>query len=89
MARPHANRLEISFNTRGETVDRTTEMMPEEDVDAFLRRCLEEVSLYLKFEWGNRYRLRGEVETDWLSEGSMFDFLRERGRGGPPTSRRP
>ena len=74
-----ANRLEISFNSQGTTVDRTMEMLPQEDPNRFLQRCFKEVTEYFRFEWANWYRLQGEVETDWLSESSMFDLLKKRG----------
>ena len=73
-----ASRLEISFNSRGRTVDRTLEMLPHEDLNRFLQRCFEEVTEYFRFDWKNWYRLQGEVETDWHSESSMFDLLGKR-----------
>jgi len=40
--------------------------------------CFNEVTEYFRFDWKNWYRLQGEVETDWLSESSMFDLLNKR-----------
>ena len=70
-------RLEIGFFGRGATIDRTLEMLPGEDLDRFRQRCLDEVTEYFRFDWSNRYRLRGEIETDWLSESAMYDLLRK------------
>lgn len=73
-----ANRLEISFNDQGKTVDRTMERLPREDLNRFLQRCFKEVTEYCKFDWKNWYRLQGKEATGWLSEGSMFDHLEKR-----------
>lgn len=81
-------RLEISFGNQGQAVDRTMEMQPQEDLRRFLERCSREVTEYFRFDWKNSYRLQGEVETEWLSESSMFDLLRERTGPGKPRARR-
>lgn len=80
--------LQISFRNQGQTVDRTMEMLPQEDLRCFLERCFQEITEYFRFDWRNSYRLRGEVETEWLSESSMFDLLQERVGTGKPSARR-
>ncbi len=69
-------RMEISFNSYGKKADRTMRKGPE-SLSRFLQRCFEELTQYFRHEWSNWYRLQGEVETDWLSESSMFGFLKE------------
>jgi len=75
-----STRLEISFNDQGKPVDRTMEILPQEDLARFLQRCILEVTEYFRFDWRNHYRLRGDSETDWLSERSMSNYLKERSR---------
>ena len=70
--------LKISFNTRGETVDETLEMLPQETLGQFTARCLVEVAEYFRSDWKNWYRLQGEIETDWLSEQLMYRYLNGR-----------